>query len=57
MPCRLTKTPLIFDGLDYTERYTGAFEAALANKLVVLTTSVNNTDKVAKIWPTKPTRI
>ena len=45
MPCRLTKIPLIFDGLDYTERHTGAFKAALANKLVVSTTSVNNTHR------------
>ena len=48
----VTKTPWIFNVLDSNERHTRVFEVAMANTLVVLTISVNNTDKAARIWPT-----
>ena len=47
----------IFNVLEYTERDTRAFEAALANKLVDVMTSSNNTDKAAKNMTDWLTRI
>ena len=47
----------IFNVLEYTERHTRAFEAALANKLVDVMTSSNNTDKAAKNMTDWLTRI